>query len=145
MYLVWVGDLSVFSGCFMVLVVSYELKVVLNDLWDESYGLDGGLVNILFVFVGGLMLEFIYDYSTYCVGIVFIDLFGLVIDVDKELVSMSLCALFICEWFYFLMVDWFVNGDIVNDIGGLIGGCFEIGFDFIDKGFYYGGDFKGVI
>ncbi|MEU5216266.1 pullulanase-type alpha-1,6-glucosidase [Streptomyces sp. NPDC020807] len=48
------------------------------------------------------------------------------------------------EQFYFLLPDRFANGDTGNDRGGLVGSRTETGFDPSDKGFYQGGDLKGV-
>lgn len=49
------------------------------------------------------------------------------------------------EIIYFLLPDRFDNGDPSNDRGGLTGGRLQTGFDPSDKGFYHGGDLKGVI
>ncbi|GAA4681627.1 pullulanase-type alpha-1,6-glucosidase [Streptomyces chumphonensis] len=49
------------------------------------------------------------------------------------------------EQFYFVLPDRFANGDRGNDEGGLTGGRLETGFDPEDKGFYQGGDLKGLI
>ena len=48
------------------------------------------------------------------------------------------------EQFYFVMTDRFANGDPANDRGGLDGGRELTGFDPSDKGFYHGGDLRGV-
>ncbi len=48
------------------------------------------------------------------------------------------------EVIYFLLPDRFDNGDPANDRGGLIGDRLVTGFDPTDKGFYHGGDLKGV-
>ncbi|MEE4544158.1 pullulanase-type alpha-1,6-glucosidase [Streptomyces sp. V4-01] len=48
------------------------------------------------------------------------------------------------EQFYFVMPDRFANGDPGNDRGGLPGGSTTTGFDPTDKGFYQGGDLKGL-
>ncbi|WP_425577153.1 pullulanase-type alpha-1,6-glucosidase [Streptomyces enissocaesilis] len=48
------------------------------------------------------------------------------------------------EQFYFVLPDRFANGDTANDRGGLTGSRFETGFDPTDKGFYQGGDLKGL-
>ncbi|MFF0286053.1 pullulanase-type alpha-1,6-glucosidase [Streptomyces sp. NPDC005262] len=48
------------------------------------------------------------------------------------------------EQFYFVMPDRFANGDISNDRGGLTGSRLETGYDPTDKGFYQGGDLKGL-
>ncbi|MGW3090542.1 pullulanase-type alpha-1,6-glucosidase [Streptomyces sp. NPDC001108] len=48
------------------------------------------------------------------------------------------------EQFYFVMPDRFANGDPANDRGGLTGSRLETGYDPTDKGFYQGGDLKGL-
>ncbi|MGW0122945.1 pullulanase-type alpha-1,6-glucosidase [Streptomyces sp. NPDC003327] len=48
------------------------------------------------------------------------------------------------EQFYFVLPDRFANGDTSNDRGGLTGTRLENGFDPTDKGFYQGGDLKGL-
>lgn len=48
------------------------------------------------------------------------------------------------EVIYFLLPDRFENGDPSNDQGGLAGGRLASGFDPTHKGFYHGGDIKGL-
>jgi len=48
------------------------------------------------------------------------------------------------ESIYFVLPDRFANGDARNDTGGLKGGRLTTGFDPADKGFYHGGDLKGL-
>ncbi|MEV6393847.1 pullulanase-type alpha-1,6-glucosidase [Streptomyces sp. NPDC051907] len=48
------------------------------------------------------------------------------------------------EQFYFVLPDRFANGDPRNDRGGLTGSRLETGYDPADKGFYQGGDLKGL-
>ncbi|KQN32749.1 alpha-amylase family glycosyl hydrolase [Sphingomonas sp. Leaf38] len=48
------------------------------------------------------------------------------------------------EVIYFLLPDRFENGDVSNDRGGLSGGPLVTGFDPAAKGFYHGGDLKGL-
>lgn len=48
------------------------------------------------------------------------------------------------EQFYFVMPDRFANGDGSNDRGGLTGSRLSTGYDPTDKGFYQGGDLKGL-
>ena len=48
------------------------------------------------------------------------------------------------EIIYFVLPDRFENGDPKNDRGGLKGGPFDHGFDPTHKGFYHGGDLKGL-
>ncbi|HEU4780784.1 MAG TPA: alpha-amylase family glycosyl hydrolase [Steroidobacteraceae bacterium] len=49
------------------------------------------------------------------------------------------------EIVYFVLPDRFENGDTTNDNGGLEGGRLTTGFDPTHKGFYHGGDLKGLI
>lgn len=49
------------------------------------------------------------------------------------------------EIIYFLLPDRFENGDTSNDRGHLKGDRLKTGFDATSKGFYNGGDFKGVL
>ncbi|MCU6452783.1 alpha-amylase [Sphingomonas sp. A2-49] len=48
------------------------------------------------------------------------------------------------EVIYFLLPDRFENGDPANDRGGLKGDAAVTGFDPAAKGFYHGGDLKGL-
>ncbi len=49
------------------------------------------------------------------------------------------------EVIYFMLPDRFENGDIANDRGGLNGDRLKTGYDPTHKGFYHGGDLKGLI
>ncbi|MDH7973491.1 alpha-amylase family glycosyl hydrolase [Sphingomonas sp. AR_OL41] len=49
------------------------------------------------------------------------------------------------EVIYFLLPDRFENGDPANDRGGLSGDRLKTGYDPTAKGFYHGGDLKGLI
>lgn len=48
------------------------------------------------------------------------------------------------EILYFLLPDRFENGDAANDRGGLKGDRLKTGYDPAAKGFYHGGDLKGL-
>src|SRR6187399_680378 len=48
------------------------------------------------------------------------------------------------EVVYFVLPDRFENGDTSNDQGGLSGDRLTTGFDPTHKGFYHGGDLKGL-
>ncbi|GAA4781145.1 alpha-amylase family glycosyl hydrolase [Stakelama sediminis] len=48
------------------------------------------------------------------------------------------------EVIYFVLPDRFENGDPSNDKGGLTGGRLKTGYDPTDKGFYHGGDLRGL-
>ncbi len=45
---------------------------------------------------------------------------------------------------YFMLPDRFENGDTSNDTGGFPGGKLDHGYDPTHKGFYHGGDLKGL-
>ena len=49
------------------------------------------------------------------------------------------------EVIYFLLPDRFENGDASNDKGGIKGDRLQTGFDATHKGFFHGGDLKGLI
>ena len=49
------------------------------------------------------------------------------------------------EVIYFLLPDRFENADPSNDRGGLNGDRLKTGYDPTSKGFYHGGDLKGVL
>ncbi|MFY1693692.1 pullulanase-type alpha-1,6-glucosidase [Plantactinospora sp. WMMB782] len=49
------------------------------------------------------------------------------------------------EQFYFVLPDRFANGDPRNDRGGLAGDRLRHGHDPTDKGFYHGGDLRGLL
>src|SRR6266545_5875942 len=49
------------------------------------------------------------------------------------------------ENFYFVMADRFENGSTANDTGGLGNDPLVSGFDPTRKGFYNGGDLKGLL
>ncbi|WP_426563025.1 pullulanase-type alpha-1,6-glucosidase [Angustibacter sp. McL0619] len=139
-----VGDSAVFSARFAVPAGSYELKVALNDSWDESYGKDGGSANIAITLAGDATLEFSYDHASHRIGIAPTDLPGPVTAADKALAQPSLRAPLTRERMYFVMADRFANGSTANDAGGLTGGRLETGLDPTAKGFYHGGDLKGL-
>ncbi|MEO1657794.1 MAG: alpha-amylase family glycosyl hydrolase [Pseudomonadota bacterium] len=48
------------------------------------------------------------------------------------------------EIIYFVLPDRFENGDRSNDRGGIQGGRLDHGYDPAHKGFYHGGDLKGL-
>src|SRR3954468_1640200 len=49
------------------------------------------------------------------------------------------------ENFYFIMADRFENGTTANDLGGLPADRLVSGFDPTARGFYHGGDLRGII
>ena len=63
---------------------------------------------------------------------------------DKKLAATAARNDLTHEQFYFVMPDRFANGDTSNDKGGLTGTRLTTGYDPTDKGFYQGGDLKGL-
>jgi glycosidase len=57
----------------------------------------------------------------------------------------SLRAALTTENFYFVMADRFKNGDTGNDRGGIAGDYHQHGFRPEHKGYYHGGDLKGLL
>src|SRR3954453_4938374 len=49
------------------------------------------------------------------------------------------------ERFYFVMPDRFQNADRTNDLGGLSGPREVTGYDPTSKGWYHGGDLRGLV
>ncbi|MCE1179259.1 MAG: hypothetical protein LWW86_09575 [Micrococcales bacterium] len=136
---------TTYSKTFTVPAGSYEWKVAINGAWDESYGeggRDGG--NIALNLPNAAKLTFTYDDVTHQLGITPVGLAGATTAADATLAKDSLRNPLTKERFYFVMADRFANGDKANDTGGLSGGRLETGFDPTDKGFYHGGDLKGV-
>jgi alpha-amylase len=63
---------------------------------------------------------------------------------DRDRAEHSLRAPVTGERFYFVMADRFENGRTDNDLGGLPADRLVSGFDPTHKGFYHGGDLKGL-
>jgi pullulanase-type alpha-1,6-glucosidase len=143
-HLTRVGDTAVFTGRFQVPKGAWEFKVALNDSWDESHGVDGGAANQPLVLAGPATLEFGYDHATHRIAIAPTDLPGRVGPADRALAQPGLRQSLTRERMYFVMADRFANGSTANDAGGLSGGRLESGLDPTDKGFYHGGDLKGL-
>ncbi|MEL4544210.1 pullulanase-type alpha-1,6-glucosidase [Luteococcus sp. H138] len=134
---------TVFSRTFTLPAGSWEYKVAVNGSWDEAYGEGDG--NAKLVLAGPAEVKLSYDDETHQIGLTPTTLAGGVSDADKALATDSLREAVTKENFYFLMADRFANGDKSNDTGGISGGRLQHGFDPADKGFYHGGDLKGVI
>jgi alpha-amylase len=49
------------------------------------------------------------------------------------------------ETFHFVMADRFANGSTANDTGGISGDRLQHGFDPTSRGYYQGGDLKGLL
>lgn len=126
---------------------SYEFKVTVNQSWAENYGADGVRdgANIPLVIQGPASLDFAYDDTTHRTSVSPTDLPGPATEADRALAGQSLRQPLTREQFYFVMTDRFANGDRSNDQGGLSGDRLVTGYDPTHKGFYHGGDLKGLI
>jgi glycosidase len=140
------GATGTYTTVFEVPAGSYEFKVVIDHAWDENYGAGGsaGGANIPLVLLEPLRLEFTYDDASHLVSIAPADLAGGTTQADAAHADDSLREPLTRERFYFVMADRFANGSTANDLGGLTGGPLTTGFDPTHKGFYHGGDLKGI-
>ena len=124
----------------------YEAKVAHDESWDVNYGA-GGVAdgpNIAFsVPADDVPVSFSYDPATHVLTIS-VEAGGGPEPGDEELVRRSLRGE-TDEVFYFVLPDRFANGSTANDTGGLSGGKLAHGYDPADKGFYHGGDMRGLI
>ena len=138
---------STYSATFTVPAGGWNYKIAINGSWDESYsgdGTKGGGNTPLVLEHGAAELKITYDDSTHQTTITPTDLDNSVTAADRRLAGNSLRAGLTKERYYFLMADRFANGSTANDRGGLTGDRMITGYDPTDKGFYHGGDLKGV-
>src|SRR5688572_19723626 len=142
-----VGTTSVFELDATVPAGSYEFKVRLNGSWVENYGAGGvpGGPNIPLVLQHEADLTFSYDHASHRVGVAPTEAQPGLTPADSELALDSLRRDLTRERFYFVMADRFANGDSSNDTGGLSGDRLVTGLDPTHKGFYHGGDLRGLI
>jgi len=138
---------GMYGAHFSLPAGSYEFKVTVDGSWTENYGADGarGGANIPLVIEGPASLDFAYNDTTHRVSIAPTDLPGPATPADAALAGNSLRQPLTKEQFYFVMTDRFANGSTANDRGGLSGDRLKTGFDPTHKGFYHGGDLKGLI
>ena len=141
------GGGTTYSKTFDVPAGSYEYKVAIGGTWDESYGAGGakGGANLPLRLAGPAKVTVSYDDATHLIGVTPLTLKGPADTADGALAKDSLRAAVTTERFYFLMADRFANGSAANDAGGLTGGPLVTGLDPTHKGFYHGGDLKGVV
>ncbi len=142
-----VGDTPVFELDVTVPAGSYEFKVRLNGSWDENYGAGGvaGGPNVPLALENAAQLTFSYDHTSHRVGVApSVEQPGLT-RADRRLARTSLRKDLTREQFYFVMADRFANGNAANDDGGYGGDRLVSGLDPTHKGFYHGGDLKGLL
>ncbi|PPK95409.1 glycosidase [Kineococcus xinjiangensis] len=121
---------------------TYEYKVRLDGAWDESYG--WGADNAPLVLKAPAKLRFTYDHEAKTVSVAAATAQPGVQASDRELAKSSLREDLTRERFYFVMADRFENGTAANDYGGYERDRLQSGFDPTSKGFYHGGDLKGL-
>ncbi len=138
------GTADLYAAEFDVPAGTYEYKVAVDDLWDESYGLDGGAANIPLALPNAATLRFLFDDAAKRVGLEVVSIGAGYTAEDDALVADPVRQAGSDEQFYFVMTDRFANGDTANDEGGLTGDSLTTGFDPTDKGFYNGGDLAGL-
>jgi glycosidase len=126
---------------------TYQFKVRLNGGWTENYGA-GGVSdgpNVPLSLLAPATLRFTYDHETHRIGVAPAEPAPGLTAADAELARPSLREDLTRERFYFVMADRFENGDPANDTGGIEGVRLDHGFDPTHKGFYHGGDLRGII
>ena len=136
---------STFSFVAALPAGSYEYKVRLNGDWAESYGLDGGGANIPLVLLEPAQVRFTYDADAHRVTATPAVAPAVRERGDRLLAQQSLREDLTRERFYFVMADRFENGDPGNDLGGLPAVKEKSGFDPTAKGWYHGGDLRGIL
>ena len=141
------GDSTTFGLTKTVPAGTYEFKVRLNGSWTENYGAGGvaGGPNIPLHLVEDAALTFTYDHATHRVGVAPTNPQPGLSPADRALAGSSLREDLTRERFYFVMADRFQNGAPANDRGEIAGTRLQHGFDPTDKGFYHGGDLRGLI
>jgi glycosidase len=132
----------------------YELKVAINESWDENYGVGGvqGGANIPFaVEHPGDTVIISYNERNHQTRVSVIPTAP--VD-DSSLVRAPLRPPFVDRVLYFTMPDRFNNGDPTNNCGDYAGVCrpdgtqqevLTHGYLPSDKGYYHGGDLKGLL
>ena len=134
---------GLWQGTFLVPAGSHEWKVVLNDTWDESYGVGSG--NFPLPLEQETRLTFRYDPDSHRVSVVPADAPAPAGPADRALAGDSLREPLTRERLYFVMADRFENGDPTNDRAGLGDDRLVSGYDPTATGFFHGGDLQGVI
>lgn len=126
---------------------TYAYKVTIDGSWEENYGAGGvaGGPDVPLVLQQPARLRFTYDDATHRVAVAPADQpSGRPTAADRRLAGTSLRTPLTRENFYFVMADRFANGDPSNDTGGLTGDRMATGLDPTDKGFFHGGDIRGL-
>jgi glycosidase len=141
------GDGRTYTGVFDLPAGTYQLKVAEGGSWAINYGAGGAFdgPDIPLVLLADASVRFDYDDETHLLTIRSGAPAGGTTTGDAALAAESLREPLTQERFYFVMADRFANGDPSNDTGGLAGDRLVTGFDPTDKGFYHGGDLRGIM
>ena len=123
---------------------TYQFKVRLNGSWTDSYGLDGTSDNAPLVLPTATRLRFLYDGESHRLTVTPATAPAATDPADRSLAQESLREDLTRERFYFVMADRFENGDPTNDLGGYPDVKEQSGFDPTARGWYHGGDLKGI-
>ena len=131
---------------------NWEYKVAVNESWAENYGKDGvkdGSNITLTIPAGGAEVTFTYDDASHSIKDSINNPTNPPGPEDYALVRPALQNPIQDEVFYFLLPDRFANGDNANNYGADPGGSTDAdvlrhGFLATDKGYYHGGDIKGL-
>ncbi len=132
---------------------SYELKVAIDETWDENYGAGGtpNGANIPFtVATAGDVVIVSYDFASHQTDVRVIPFRPAD---DAALVREPIRHPFVDEVLYFAIPDRFDDGDESNNCGDFAGECrpiteqgvgLEHGYFPTEKGYYHGGDLEGL-
>lgn len=141
-----VGTTATYASTFTVPAGTWAFKVAINNSWTVNYGVDGKPdgANFSLKLLSPMRVAFSYDDTSHLVSFAPADLAGGTTAADAAYAKSSLRSSLTRERFYFVMADRFANASTANDAGGLTGGPLTTGLDPTAKGFYHGGDLKGV-
>ncbi len=141
------GD-QAWSAEFQVPAGSWNYKIAIDDGWDTSYGLNGGVndagANIPLTIGGPVTLRFTFDNTTHRTAVTPVSQSGGYTPADDALVTAPVRQAGSDNQYYFVMTDRFADANPANDTGGLTGDRLTTGYDPTSKGFYEGGDLAGL-
>ncbi|MET3806137.1 glycosidase [Nakamurella sp. UYEF19] len=144
------------SKSFSIPAGNYEFKIAINGSWDESYGAGGsatgGNMPLVLTAAYPTAVTFSFDTATHLVTLTPTKAQPGLNAEDGAMAGTSLRSDLTKERFYFVMTDRFNNADPSNDDGHIAvpaGSTAEQakminGLDPTAKGFYHGGDIKGI-
>ncbi len=148
------GAGGTYSRSFALPAGSYEFKIALDHAWTENYGAGGvaGGANIALVLTAPAAVTIAFDGATHLVTMTPAKAEPGLNPADRKLAGSSLRTNLTRERFYFVMADRFANADKSNDTGhyAVPAGTpaadarLTTGYDPTNKGFYHGGDIKGI-